>query len=172
VASEKQLAANRRNARRSTGPVSDGGKKRASLNSRRHGLTAKQPVNPKWAEQLEILVRKVAGDSTNLVDLENARAFSQAEFDLIQIRLAKIALIQKMAFPRSEEPRRFATLNQARQFVKAFKRGKLIGPMPLAEPERTAEARRRTLPELIRLNRYERGAAARRDRTFHVIIGP
>jgi hypothetical protein len=31
------------------------------------------------------------------------------------------------------------------------------------EPARTAEAARRALPELARLNRYERRAAARRD---------
>ncbi len=37
--SEKQLAANRRNAQRSTGPKTDEGKKVADLNARRHNLT-------------------------------------------------------------------------------------------------------------------------------------
>jgi hypothetical protein len=37
--SEKQLAANRRNALRSTGPRTDEGKKVAALNARRHNLT-------------------------------------------------------------------------------------------------------------------------------------
>src|SRR5277367_4493966 len=37
--SEKQLAANRRNALRSTGPRTEEGKKTAALNARRHHLT-------------------------------------------------------------------------------------------------------------------------------------
>ncbi len=37
--SEKQLAANRRNAEQSTGPRTDAGKNRSSLNARRHNLT-------------------------------------------------------------------------------------------------------------------------------------
>jgi hypothetical protein len=41
MASNKQLEANRANARKSTGPRSQGGKARSRLNSRKHGLTAK-----------------------------------------------------------------------------------------------------------------------------------
>jgi hypothetical protein len=39
MASERQIEANRRNARNSTGPRSRSGKKRASANAFRHGLT-------------------------------------------------------------------------------------------------------------------------------------
>jgi hypothetical protein len=39
MASERQIAANRRNARKSTGPRSAAGKKRASRNAYRYGLT-------------------------------------------------------------------------------------------------------------------------------------
>jgi hypothetical protein len=38
--------------------------------------------------------------------------------------------------------------------------------MPTQEPERSAEAIRRALPELTKLNRYESRAAARRDRAI------
>ena len=41
MASIKQLEANRANAKKSTGPRSQGGKARSRLNSRKHGLTAK-----------------------------------------------------------------------------------------------------------------------------------
>jgi hypothetical protein len=44
MASRKQLEANRRNAKRSTGPRSQAGKARSRLNSRKHGLTAKMLV--------------------------------------------------------------------------------------------------------------------------------
>jgi hypothetical protein len=44
MASKKQLEANRQNARKSTGPGSQGGKARSRLNSRKHGLTAKMLI--------------------------------------------------------------------------------------------------------------------------------
>ena len=42
--------------------------------------------------------------------------------------------------------------------------------MPTEEPERTAEALRRALPELVKLDRYETRAAARRDRAIRQIV--
>jgi len=44
--SEKQLEANRRNARHSTGPASSAGKERSSRNNLRHGLTGQISVLP------------------------------------------------------------------------------------------------------------------------------
>ena len=43
---EKQIEANRRNALKSTGPKSEEGKARASMNALSHGLTAEQAVLP------------------------------------------------------------------------------------------------------------------------------
>ena len=40
VTSKRQLAANRRNAARSTGPKTGAGKKKASRNSKKHGLNS------------------------------------------------------------------------------------------------------------------------------------
>jgi hypothetical protein len=42
--------------------------------------------------------------------------------------------------------------------------------MPSSEPERSAEAVRRALPELLKLDRYERRAVARRDRAIRHLI--
>jgi hypothetical protein len=44
VTSQKQLEANRANAKRSTGPTSDSGKARSKVNSLKHGLTARAIV--------------------------------------------------------------------------------------------------------------------------------
>ena len=46
MTSPKRIDANRRNARRSTGPKSDAGRKRASLNGLKHGLTAQTVLLP------------------------------------------------------------------------------------------------------------------------------
>jgi hypothetical protein len=65
------------------------------------------------------------------------------------------------------------------QVLNAFDRGRLIVPkpidasatMPSQEPYRSAEAVRRVLPELRKLDRYERRAAAQRERAVLTLFG-
>jgi hypothetical protein len=52
MASEAQIAANRRNAARSTGPRTDEGKARVAQNGLKHGLCAGDPVLP-WEDRAE-----------------------------------------------------------------------------------------------------------------------
>ena len=42
--------------------------------------------------------------------------------------------------------------------------------MPSQEPDRSAEAMRRALPELLKLDRYERRASAMRDRAVYELV--
>ena len=46
MSNDRQIAANRRNAQRSTGPRSGAGKARVSMNPLKHGLTAREVVLP------------------------------------------------------------------------------------------------------------------------------
>jgi hypothetical protein len=113
MASERQIAANRRNARKSTGPRSGAGKKRASRNAYRHGLSLSITSSAAVAKQLEKLVRKIAGNSENPILLERARALAQAELDLARVRRAKVALIERAsAFGELGPPRLFGTVTQ------------------------------------------------------------
>ena len=57
MASEKQIAANRKNASRSTGPKTASGRQRMRLNAMTHGLTARTVVLP--GEDAEALRRRV-----------------------------------------------------------------------------------------------------------------
>jgi hypothetical protein len=175
MASERQIAANRRNARNSTGPHSGAGKKRASRNAHRHGLTLSVTSTAAYAKQLAKLVREIAGDSKEAIVLERARAIAQAELDLARVRRAKVALIERArTFGELEPPQVLSSATQIIRFVNALDRGRLIVPppvdssatMPSHEPDRSAEAIRRLLPELRKLERYERRAAARRDRAI------
>jgi hypothetical protein len=178
MASERQIAANRRNARKSTGPHSGAGKKRASRNAYRHGLTLNITSTAVFAKQLDNLVREIAGDTEDAMLLERARAIAQAELDLARVRRVKVALVERAsAFGELDPPT--LTVTQMIRLLNAFDRGRPIVPkpidslatMPPHEPERSAEAVRRVLPELRKLDRYERRAAARRDRAILNLTG-
>jgi hypothetical protein len=171
MASERQIAANRRNARKSTGPYSGAGKKRASRNAYRHGLTLSITSTAAYAKQLDKLVREIAGDTEHPILLDRARAIAQAELELARVRRAKVALIERAsAFGELDPPR--LSVTQMIRLLNAFDWGRFIVPkpvdssatMPSHEPDRSAEAVRRALPELRKLDRYERRAAAGRDR--------
>ena len=178
MATAKQIAANRQNARRSSGPRSGEGKRRSSQNAYRHGLSAGVNAHAESVKDIEALARKIAGNSTDVVVLECARTMAQAEFDLARIRRLKVALVSRvMAFGEFEPPATFQLLREINQFFKGFDRGELILPerskppaIPTTEPERSAEAIRRALPELMRLNRYERHARARRAQAMHTLL--
>ena len=176
MATERQITANRRNARRSTGPRSRAGKKRASRNSYRHGLSSGIATSAEFAKHVESLARKIAGCGADAVSLEVARAVARAEFELAQIRRVRVALIARMAeFGELEVPDPLRTCRDVIRSLTSSDRGRpcdLPTPpsVPSTEPERSAEAVRRALPELLKLDRYERRATARRDRaTRHLI---
>jgi hypothetical protein len=150
MASERQIAANRRNGNKSTGPRSASGKKRASHNAVRYGLTLRLS-GAEFLRQIDIRARQIAGNIADQIALESARDAAEAELELDRINRLKVALIERVA---------------------AFGKLKIsepvdpLPPMPAEEPARSAEAVRRILPELLRLQRYESRAVTRRDRAI------
>jgi hypothetical protein len=172
MATERQIAANRRNATKSIGPRSRAGKKRAGHNAYRHGLSLRSTIA--FAKEIEILARKIAGESEGEVRLEYARDAPQATIDLARVRRVKIALIER-ALGALDRPRIFNSVQEIGRSSSSIERGERptsperVEPsatMPSQESDRTAEAMRRALPELIKLDRYESRAAARRDRAI------
>ena len=183
--SERQIAANRRNAAKSTGPRSRSGKKRASKNAYRHGLTLNLS-SAAFANQLEDLARKLAGETTNAIALEHARVAAEAELELRRVRRVRLALIERAsALGSLETPKHFPSAIQEVRWLIAMdnwnrenkgpkprwpKLDDPLATMPSHEPQRAPEAVRRILPDLIKLDRYERRAAARRDRAIRQIM--
>ena len=94
------------------------------------------------------------------------------------MRRAKVALIERVARLGHIDPpeacgktRRLGLYPKSGSLSLAgascpFKPIEPPDPMPLREPERSAEAIRRSLPELLKLDRYEHRAASRRDRAI------
>jgi hypothetical protein len=179
MASPKQIAANRRNAKKSTGPRTAAGKTRASRNALRHGLT-KRLSGAEVARDVEVLAQEIAGGKTSA--MPSAREAAEAALELDRVRRIKVALIEHIAALGRLEPAPIfrAPLDEAAWIILHYwgERWWPIRPkfavdrlpaMPTEEPARTAEAVRRALPELVRLNRYERRAVARRDRAIRAL---
>ena len=185
MASERQIAANRRNARKSTGPRSEPGKKRASQNAFRHGLTVRM-TSVEFERQVETLARQIAGDTEDKMTLEFARVAAEAELELVRVRQVKADLIERIvAFGGFECPEHFSSDQAAVRWLIAMDnwnegvrrtrppRPKAVDPsatMPGEEPQRSAEAARRILPDLAHLRRYECRAVTRRDRAIRAIM--
>jgi hypothetical protein len=181
LATERQIAANRLNAGKSTGPRSRAAKKRASRNAYRHGLSLSLTSSAAIAKRLDALARNIAGKSKNEIILEHARAAAQAELDLARVRQVKVALIERVsALGSLNAPPIFGSSAKEFRFLKTVLSGRWptampqridpLATMPTEEPGRTAEAIRRALPELAKLDRYESRAVARRDRAIRQIV--
>jgi hypothetical protein len=89
VATAKQIAANRANAKRSTGPKTIAGKRKSSQNALRHGLSLSlQHEDPRVRELLR-MISGVAPTSHNLAALAAAQA------DLNRIRTVQNELLSQ-----------------------------------------------------------------------------
>jgi hypothetical protein len=168
MASERQIAANRRNAQKSTGPKSPAGKKRASRNAYRHGLAAYEAVTGDRAKRVEALSRTIAGAEADVDMLELARSAARAECDLAQIRCLKNALLDPISaespcsLPSGEIKDRVATRRS-----RTASSPSLPSPPPRAKHSfatlNAVAARRGALGLLKTLDRYERRASGRRE---------
>jgi hypothetical protein len=180
MASERQIAANRKNAMKSTGPKTGAGKQRAAGNAYRHGLSI-QTDHGEDPEALVSLVWRIAGNTTDQNLLHFARIAARARLELVRIRQVKYDMIDRMVQFGALEPaalrrvraakaRRLEWLSQ--QPLNVLK--KLLKPVdwPVEEPsdaELDAEALQQLLPKLRKLDRYEARAYATMDRALRQV---
>jgi hypothetical protein len=95
MTTQRQVAANRLNSQKSTGPQSVVGKSRAAQNARRHGLSVPFWIDPKLAAEIEGLALEIAGDDAPATIQVLARAIAKAQIDLNRVRQARHRLLEK-----------------------------------------------------------------------------
>jgi hypothetical protein len=182
MASERQVAANRRNAQMSTGPRSESGKKRSSKNAFVHGLSV--PITSASNVQVKDLSRQFAGDTTNAKILFLAEAAAEAQLDLERVRKAKAAIIDRdlmqnaagRASHRELEELRHRVVQNGQQrqaqevsFPTSFEPFSRLSSNQ--EDERLfVDAVRLSLSELTKTCPYEKRAAGRRDRAIRKLV--
>lgn len=91
--SARKRAANRRNARRSTGPRTAAGKARAARNARRHGLTLSLSEDPTWWPMLGALAEAIAGSQADAELRARAMRVALTHVEVLRIRKAKCDIL-------------------------------------------------------------------------------
>jgi hypothetical protein len=136
MTSAERIAANRRNARASTGPRTAAGKRNSAANALRHGLAASVQDSAMTA-----MAARIAAALTGPESSPGRRALiapiAEAQAEIWRARNARAALINLAA-------------------------ASIAGD----EQDREAVAIAQSLPQLTRLDTYERRATARRNRAL------
>jgi hypothetical protein len=175
MASERQIAANRRNAQQSKGPKSESGKTRSSKNAFRHGLSVPMPTRS--TAKFKDLSRRFAGNATGAETLEAAEQAADAHLELLRIRMVQTVIFERDSRLRSSDTE---SLYQRRLGIAQFLRdemtsweSELLGPLAsLPEGKEKQEPRPVTeaLPNFIMTSRYQKRAMSQRDRAIQKIV--
>jgi len=115
MATKKQVAANRRNAKKSTGPKTEAGKRRSSKNALKHGLTSADLLLPgekvKAFEELRSELWR---------ELKPARGVQQVLFERVVSaawRLRRVTAMENLVFQANECTLTEYTVKQVRNFI-------------------------------------------------------
>jgi hypothetical protein len=119
MASEKQIAANRANAKRSTGPKSPAGKMASSRNAFRHGLSSPlQQLYPVISRKVYAIAQELAGEEADEDRLTSAADFARAQLELLRIRATRTQLTENIGldYNNMQELRRIAALDRYERY--------------------------------------------------------
>ena len=107
MTSERKIAANRINARKSRGPRSAAAKARVSHNALRHGLAALKHLDAALPRDIELMANAICAGDTNPLLFEQALVIAESEMVLRCVRAQRIAVIERLrdikAMPLAKE---------------------------------------------------------------------
>ena len=197
MTSSARLSANRKNAKRSTGPRSKEGKKVVARNALRHGLAIPIDALPQYDPAIARLTKILAGPGAGSERRDLARQVAEAEFDVIRVRRARIALLQVPLVEELHEQPRCSPNSDVETLLRLAKlvldpggdpfrdeqakavRRRIDSPIKLGEPrpepvkldgnEHFAAVIAARSSELQRIDRYERRALSRRKQAIRAL---
>ena len=140
MTSEAKIAANRRNAQRSTGPRTASGKSRVRRNALKHGLAALVVRDPAVTAEVEQLAAAIGTDGAR----RSAPLIAECEVALKKVRAARLDIMAEMSLVPP---------------TRGVKADQLI-------PE--VDRLQRCLDRLVQLERYERRALSKRKRVVRL----
>src|SRR5690242_13379059 len=96
MSTERQIAANRANAKRSSGPKSRAGKARTSQNAYRHGLAACVTMDANRVSYVNASACELEASMPGQTDRAGALAIAQAELEVLRVRAVMSALLAEI----------------------------------------------------------------------------
>lgn len=93
MATDKQIAANRANAKRSTGPKTTMGRLKSSRNAFRHGLSCAMPLDPEMLARVDAIAHDLMCNVDDEEKLGAATALALAHLELARIRTVRAQLM-------------------------------------------------------------------------------
>jgi hypothetical protein len=147
MTSKRKTAANRSNSRNSCGPRTAAGRINASRNALRHGLTAVKHRPATHPGEIEYFARALCGDGDDRALFDAASAVAKSEMALRAIRAQQLAVMERSEAAEEKE------------------RGLILAEKLIKERDKY-EALEEVLPDLIKLDRYERQAWSRQMRAM------
>jgi hypothetical protein len=122
LATEKQIAANRANARRSTGPKSAVGKVVSSRNAYRHGLTCPLSLGVGTAAKLEAIAHAVTGEAAGEEQLISAAEFARAHLELLRIHATRAEMLTAIERDSTQQLRPLVALDRYERYAHTRRR--------------------------------------------------
>jgi hypothetical protein len=96
MTSERKIAANRINARKSRGPHTAAGKSKASRNAWRHGLLTIRYLNPAMSEKIAVMAKAICGGDAEPLLFEQALIIAENEMLLHCVGAGRVAVIERL----------------------------------------------------------------------------
>jgi hypothetical protein len=96
MATERQIAANRANAKKSTGPKTAAGRLRSSRNAFRHGLSLPLRLDTATSKKADAIARLLTRDQADAEQLTAATEVAQAQLELLRIRAVRAKLMAEV----------------------------------------------------------------------------
>lgn len=100
MTSQKQIEANRANAKRSTGPRTAAGKMKSSRNAFWHGLSVPLVLDPLTASKVEEIARKLMPPDATKEELDWAFTLAGTQVQLLRIREIRSEILSRVDLGR------------------------------------------------------------------------
>jgi hypothetical protein len=117
MTTEKQIAANRRNAESSAGPLTAAGKARSSQNALRHGLSRRGAVSPDCAADILEFALQLVGEAASPIERDLARAAAEAQLNLRHVNAERQRLLESLISETSSPAKRVRNIDQSLQAI-------------------------------------------------------
>src|ERR1044072_8609905 len=95
MTSAKKVAANRRNAKKSTGPRTEGGRAKTSRNAQRHGFGALNAGNKLALYTINRIADRICDKDAGPIEYEQATIIAECQLNLARVRSVRVAIIER-----------------------------------------------------------------------------